>query len=118
MELQDPITQQGFEIICKQLTEKENHIKTIENKYINTAYQLEGRELELKEKDKQIKELNSRNVDLIGKIAFTENALNNAKAQIEKMKCCDNCNLYQCAKWKNGEINYHYAKYNDWKLKE
>lgn len=30
-------------------------------------------------------------VELIGKVAFLENDLNNAKAQIEKMKCCENC---------------------------
>ena len=30
-------------------------------------------------------------VELIGKVAFLENDLNNAKAQIEKMKCCGNC---------------------------
>ena len=30
-------------------------------------------------------------VEFIGKVAFLENDLNNAKAQIEKMKRCENC---------------------------
>ena len=33
----------------------------------------------------------NENVELIRKVAFLENDLNNAKAQIEKMKCCENC---------------------------
>ena len=44
-----------------------------------------------KDKEETIQKLTDANVDLIGKIAFTENALNNAKALIEKMKCCENC---------------------------
>ena len=39
-------------------------------------------------------QLQEENKELIGKIAFTENALNNAKAQIEKMKCWCNCKNY------------------------
>ena len=31
MELQNPITQQGFEIICKQLTEKDKQIEKMKN---------------------------------------------------------------------------------------
>lgn len=40
------------------------------------------------------------------------------KAQIEKMKCCNNCKLYQCEKWKNNEINYHFNKCENWELVE
>lgn len=32
---------------------------------------------------------------ILGELAFTENALNNAKAQIEKMRNCANCEYYQ-----------------------
>lgn len=40
------------------------------------------------------------------------------KAQIEKMKCCNNCKLYQCEKWKNNEINYHFNKCENWEFVE
>lgn len=40
------------------------------------------------------------------------------KQQIEKMKCCNNCKLYQCEKWKNNEINYHFNKCEKWELAE
>lgn len=77
MALKDPTLQQGFEIICKHLAnlEKQNkelqkeieYLKknktNLENKYINTAYQLEGREL----------------------------VINELTQQIEKMRCCGNC---------------------------
>lgn len=40
------------------------------------------------------------------------------QTQIEKMKCCNNCKLYQCEKWKNNEINYHFSKCENWELVE
>lgn len=40
------------------------------------------------------------------------------KAQIEKMKCCNNCKLYQCEEWKNNEITYHFSKCEKWELAE
>lgn len=40
------------------------------------------------------------------------------KQQIEKMKCCNNCKLYQCEKWKNNKINYHFNKCENWELAE
>ena len=39
----------------------------------------------------KIEMLEKQNVELIGKVAFLENDLNNAKAQIEKMRNCQNC---------------------------
>ena len=47
---------------------------------------------------KRIEELENKNIELLGKIAFTENALNNAKTQIEKMKRCANCE-----KWRSNQ---------------
>lgn len=44
----------------------------------------------------------NENVELIRKVAFLENDLNNAKAQIEKMKCCENCK--HCRKLQEMEI--------------
>jgi hypothetical protein len=77
MALKDPILQQGFEIICKdlaisehdrehndyELTEVYKKVAELEEKLANADYQLEGRDLEIKE----------------------------LKAQIEKMRCCGNC---------------------------
>ena len=64
-------------------------------------------------REKRITELEEKNADLIGKVAFLENDLNNAKAQIEKMKCCGNCeNRYgqeKCADCHN---------YSKWKFKQ
>jgi len=40
------------------------------------------------------------------------------ESQIEKMKCCNNCALYQYEKWNSGEVNYHYEKYDKWEIKE
>jgi chromosome segregation ATPase len=37
----------------------------------------------------------NENVELIGKVAFLENDLNNAKARNEKLKCCQNCMHYR-----------------------
>lgn len=42
-------------------------------------------------REKRIEELEDERVDFIGKVAFLENDLNNAKARIEKMKECANC---------------------------
>ena len=47
MELKNPITQQGFEIICKHLIDKDNSIKKL-------IADMAGLEEELTEKDKQI----------------------------------------------------------------
>ena len=45
-------------------------------------------------------------MELLGKIAFTENALNNAKAQIEKMRNFENCDyqlhVTDCPIFKSG----------------
>lgn len=63
-------------------------------------------------KDKRIAELEKENVELIGKIAFLENDLNNAKAQIEKMKCCENCRY--CNKWGEANSNSPNCKKCNW----
>lgn len=70
MELKNPITQQGFEIICRQLTEKKKQIEELKD--LNEALKQERLE------------------------ALHRN--NNYMAQIEKMKCGQNCKhsyLYQ-----------------------
>ena len=63
MELKNSITQQGFEIICKQLTEKDRQIEELEGQVTRAFEVLEG-------KRKRIEEL---------------------EAQTEKMKSCRSC---------------------------
>ena len=68
-----------------------------------------------KPREKRIAELEEKNIELLGKLAFTENALNNAKAQIEKIKCCGNCaRLCECS-IKGFEECKNYDK---WELRE
>lgn len=72
------------EIIVRELLKKNDELEVANKKISNECHKLVDT-LEKKQNE---------NVDLIGKIAFTENALNNAKAQIEKMKMCENCDHY------------------------
>lgn len=51
MALKDPILQQGFEIICKNLTEQEEKIADIK---ANFDYILEGKEIEYREERKKL----------------------------------------------------------------
>ena len=76
-------------------------------------------QLERQKHDDKVKELEEENVELIGKVAFLENDLNNAKAQIEKMKCCSNC------KWSDSESKLVHPPCKDcnwdfdkWEIKE
>lgn len=60
----------------------------------------------------EVYRLTIKNADIIGKIAFTENALNNTKVQIEKMKCCANC--------RHSRTEYEHCKTNKhekWEIK-
>jgi len=77
---------------------KEDLIET----YVASAEPREKRIAELEDTNKKIsiechklvdslEKMQNKNVELIGKVAFLENDLNNAKAQIEKMECCGNC---------------------------
>ena len=69
-------------------------LETINKKISNECHKLVG-SLEKKQNE---------NVELIGKVAFLENDLNNAKAQIEKMKCCENCGWYYLQQhWRESE---------------
>ena len=61
-------------VICDRLSERIDEIVELKNENIGLK--------------KQIAELEKENAELIGKVAFLENDLNNAKAQIEEMKCC------------------------------
>lgn len=65
----------------------------------------------------EVSRLTIKNADLIGKIAFTENALNNAKAQIEKMKSDVK---QEQSYWNSGEMQYDlYQRLLDkWEIKE
>lgn len=89
----------------------------------NADYQIEGRELEKKEllgiiqgKDEVIAELKEQVEALANVNIKAQNIIGELKAQIEKMKCCANCNntwngmkLDICADCKN---------HNKWEIKE
>lgn len=67
-----------------------------------------------------LKKVCIENIDRIVEEVFSifEKENEQLKQQIEKMKCCNNCKLYQCEKWKNNEINYHFNKCENWELAE
>ena len=76
-----------------------------------------------KEKLEILKKVCIENIDYVSGIveevfSSFEKENEQLKQQIEKMKCCNNCKLYQCEKWKNNEINYHFNKCENWELAE
>ena len=77
MELQDPIIQQGFEIICKQLTEK--------NKYNKILEECNGK------LHKEVEELKEELCKQIKTISTEAKRIRELEAQVEKMKVCSNC---------------------------
>ena len=99
---------QGYRQSEKRITELEITNKRISDechKLVDSLEKKQNENVELKDEVHTWKEasennsykafqLQEENKELIGKIAFTENALNNAKAQIEKMKCWCNCKNY------------------------
>ncbi len=118
MALKDPILQQGFEIICRELADlqKENKGKRIEeleqqNKALQTSFDM------LKENDEKV--------------------IRQMGEQIEKMKCCGNCRFDYCERSseridKDGNRTFHCwneekekycdvgknGKYQCWEIKE
>ena len=120
MALKDPILQQGFEIICKNLTEQEEKIADIK---ANCDYVLEGKEVEYREERKKLcEDFENMKAGLESKIAELEQQLDfvreernkfqekcedielnyycdrkggckvqELEQQIEKMKCCEMC---------------------------
>ena len=63
---------------------KLDKIADLENKLANVSYQLEGREVELKELQEENKKIYQRMTGL-------DEVLDRKNEQIEKMKCCGNC---------------------------
>ena len=127
MALKDPILQQGFEIICKNLTEQEEQIADIK---ANCDYVLEGKVLEIKTLGERCNQLLKDKGDLTDKVSNQAESLRitmleeekkgkqieELEQQIEKMKCCANCNntwngmkLDICADCKN---------FDKWEIKE
>ena len=93
MELKNPITQQGFEIICKHLTEKENEkcellgiIQDKDNAIKKLIADMAGLEEELTEKDKQIEELKKSNLELLDFYEKKLNKVTELEAQIDYAK--------------------------------
>ena len=84
-------------------------IKSMIKTYLASA---EPREKQLQEKDKKIAELTEQNSHLYNDLTFTSAEVDRLKAQIEKMKCCENCKYKHCD-WssksidKDGKITFH-----------
>ena len=116
-ELEGQVTR-AFEV----LEGKRKRIEELEDKLANAEYQLEGRDNEIKELEteskkiaentfklieensiyaKQIKDLETRLEAQKETIASYDADLNKAKAQIEKMKCCNNCKHRCYMDWKS-----------------
>ena len=79
MALKDPVLQQGFEIICKDLAVSE-HDREHNDYELSEAYK---KELEL---EKKIDELKQRNAELKGKYAHSAREAGTYEQLIEKMK--------------------------------
>ena len=78
--------------ITETLTEKDKQIADLENKLANVSYQLEGREVELKELQEKLDFFLTEKVD--GKEYRPKWELEELQKQIEKMKCCLKCKHY------------------------
>lgn len=83
---------------------REKRIADLEDKLANADYQLEGRDNEIRELEKQLKAEHTR-----GEIDFVNMHCNSSckkvkelEAQIEKMKCCFNCKHFN----KENDIEY------------
>lgn len=69
--------------------------------------------------NKSVQELEKENVELIGKIAFLENDLNNAKAQIEEMKFDVKANIKWADEHENNQMYFKLnSMFNQWEIKE
>ena len=122
MALKDPILQQGFEIICKNLIElgKENaELKSKE--YFVGDINRQNMELQqkLEVKEKQIEKLEEAKANYEYLLEGRDNEIDELKKQIDKMKCCRNCKYlaydYEDMLCSNKK---HCKNYNLWKLKE
>ena len=106
---------------------KNKQIAELEDKLANADYQLEGRDNEIRELNKQLKAEHTR-----GEIDFVNMHCNSSckkvkelEAQIEKMKCCGNCGNKRCTSKYRGNSAYHTqtdgfacADNEDWKPRE
>lgn len=123
MALQDPILQQGFEIICKNLAEQEEKIADIK---ANCDYILEGKDLEIKTLGERCNQLLKDKGDLTDRVSNQAESLRvimleeekkgkrieELEQQIEKMKCCTNC--------KHSRTEYEHCrtdKHEKWELR-
>ena len=118
----EELKQEAQEWLCNNLhsASEEDFIKAM----VDIAEPREKRITELENTNKRIsvechklvdslEKMQNKNVELIGKVGFLENDLNNAKAQIEKMKCCFNC--------KHSRTEYEHCmtnKHEKWEIKE
>lgn len=72
----------------KRIDELQKKNNDLENKLANADYQLEGRDLEIKELNKKLSQAEAD----YDKMFWQKNeTISNLQEQIEKMKCCENC---------------------------
>lgn len=104
--LKDATLQQGFEIICKRIAELEKENADLKAEIgLNEATiqnQLEDRVKVIKEDAKAIAEENEE-----------------LKAQIERMKCCENCEYENFEKYHGGKCNLgNYKTCGNWEARK
>ena len=134
MALKDPILQQCFEIICKNLTVLEQQIADIK---ANCDLAIEGRDIKIKELEQELtveKDLHREETNLH---LHAEEYIKSLEQQIEKMRNCGNCKYGYCGGSsisidKDGNRTFHNwneekqaycdigknGKYQCWEIKE
>jgi hypothetical protein len=116
MALEDPILQQGFEIICRELADlqkevrelrqdkedlifvrnaKADHILELKDQIAdlkaNCDLAIEGRDIKIKELELELTVEKDQHQEEINLHLHAEDYIESLEQQIEKMKCCGNC---------------------------
>ena len=94
MVLKDPILQQGFEIICRELADLEQKLEQTEKDLADYQFNYPT----IKELEKENAELKADNDARKFAMAMSEKVEKQLREQIEKMKCCYNCDNWH---WKH-----------------
>lgn len=115
LSLKDANLQQGFEIICKRIAELEK-----ENEELKAQINLYSEKVGFWEKQTKLKEAQLEEYDRLA--MFDIARTDELRAQIEKMKCCDNCKYYDSIEKSFGypcKMEKHYTKpCDEWELAE
>ena len=134
MALKDPILQQCFEIICKNLTVLEQQIADIK---ANCDLAIEGRDIKIKELEQELTVEKDQHQEEVELHLHAEEYIKSLEQQIEKMRNCGNCKYGYCGGSsisidKDGNRTFHNwneekqaycdigknGKYQCWEIKE